>query len=292
MQNNESVENNRDFISKLRKWCVALALGDKLEEYNTKQCIEDSVSKLRNFNYGETPKNVIYDTLLLSNVLTALDCKNLSVRFSFNDFYETKWDLEHVRSQTPKTADGNDRTDWILTNLSYFSGIAFNFEMKHEDKSRAQCIEDFRKNIINELPNLGNEIAIQAKDDKPAKTAKGVCEQLLELLNSSEIITDTQIYKILSEQFINENSSPLKDIDNIHNLVLLDSGTNRSYKNAFFPVKRRWINAREKEGIYILPCTKNVFSKSYSIKLFDLMNWNNSDADAYIEEMIKCLSNI
>jgi len=65
-----------------------------------------------------------------------------------------------------------------------------------------------------------------------------------------------------------------------------------TYKNAFFPVKRRWINAREKDGVYILPCTKNVFSKSYSTKLFDLMNWTDSDATAYIKEMIECLSNI
>lgn len=296
----DMIETHSEFISKLRKWCIALAMDvekDSIEDFyknKDKKEVKDYVSTtLPTFNYGTTPNKTIYDTLLLANVLTALDCKKTTVKFSFNEFYDTKsWDLEHVRSQTPKTADGDDRQDWILTNLGYFSGIAFPFELKHEDKTRAEQIEIFVNKIKTELPNLENEIAIQPKGDKDGKTAKYVCEQLLSLLNNLTVITDTEIYKDLSEQFINENNAPLQAVDNIHNLVLLDSATNRSYKNAFYPVKRRWINAREKEGIYILPCTKNVFSKSYSAKLFDLMNWNDSDANAYTKEMIECLSNI
>ena len=300
LQQENSTEDHSDFIGKLRKWCVALAL--EVEEkhiedfYKNKSSaeIKDYVSStLSSFNYGTTPNKTIYDTLLLTNVLTALDCKKSKVRFSFEDFYETKsWDLEHVRSQTPKTEKGDDRTDWILTNLGYFSGVPFPFELHHKDQTRAQQVEEFKQKIQNELPNLENEIAIQPKGTESGKTAKEICESLLALLNTTEIITVTPIFKILFEQFISENSSPLQAVDNIHNLVLLDSATNRSYKNAFFPVKRRWINAREKEGVYILPCTKNVFSKSYSTKLFDLMNWTKSDADAYFKEMVECLPNI
>ncbi len=294
------IETHSEFISKLRKWCVALAMDvekNSIEDFYKNKSPEEVKDYVRTtlptFNYGTTPNKTIYDTLLLTNVLTALDCKKINVKFSFNEFYDTKsWDLEHVRSQTPKTADGDDRQDWILTNLGYFSGIAFPFELKHEDKTRADQVEKFIQDIKAELPNLENEIAIQPKGDNKGKSAKYVCEQLLALLSNSNIITETEIYKDLVEQFINENNAPLQAVDNIHNLVLLDSATNRSYKNAFYPVKRRWINAREKEGIYILPCTKNVFSKSYSAKLFDLMNWNDSDANAYTKEMIECLSNI
>ena len=260
----------------------------------TREEIKEYVATtLPTFYYRTTPNSIIYDTLFLINVLTMLDCKEPNIKFPFNEFYETKsWDLEHVRSQTPKTADGDDRQDWILTNLEYFSGIAFPFELKHEDKSRAEQVKVFIEQIKAELPKLETEIAIQPKGTKEGKTAKYVCEQLLALLNTSEIIPATSIYKDLSEQFVNEENAPLQAVDNIHNLVLLDSATNRSYKNAFFPVKRRWINAREKDGVYILPCTKNVFSKSYSTKLFDLMNWTDSDATAYRKEMIECLSNI
>ena len=133
-----------------------------------------------------------------------LDCKESDVRFSFSEFYDTKsWDLEHIRSQTPKTADGDDRQDWILTNLGYFSGIAFPFELKYEDKSRVEQVKTFIEQIKAELPKLENEIAIQPKGNKDGKTARYVCEQLLSLLTTSEIIPETSIYKDLSEQFIN-----------------------------------------------------------------------------------------
>ena len=263
--------------------------------YNNKSSTEVKdfiATTLQTFNYGTTPNKIIYDTLLLFNVLTALDCKKMNVKFLFNEFYDTKsWDLEHIRSQTPKTTDGNDRQDWILTNLGYFSGVAFPFELRHEEKTRTDQVKGFIEKIKEQFPKLEKEIAIQPRGTQEGKSAKYVCEKLISLLNSSESITETPIYKELSSQFINEENAPLQAVENIHNLVLLDSATNRSYKNAFYPVKRRWLNAREKEGIYILPCTKNVFSKTYSTKLFDLMNWTDSDADAYIKEMVECLSN-
>ena len=295
----DTIETHSEFIEKLRKWCVALALNVEssgIEDfYNNKSSTEVKdfiATTLQTFNYGTTPNKIIYDTLLLFNVLTALDCKKMNVKFLFNEFYDTKsWDLEHIRSQTPKTTDGNDRQDWILTNLGYFSGVAFPFELRHEEKTRTDQVKGFIEKIKEQFPKLEKEIAIQPRGTQEGKSAKYVCEKLISLLNSSESITETPIYKELSSQFINEENAPLQAVENIHNLVLLDSATNRSYKNAFYPVKRRWLNAREKEGIYILPCTKNVFSKTYSTKLFDLMNWTDSDADAYIKEMVECLSN-
>ena len=295
----DTIETHSEFIEKLRKWCVALALNVEssgiADFYNNKSSTEVKdfiATTLQTFNYGTTPNKIIYDTLLLFNVLTALDCKKMNVKFLFNEFYDTKsWDLEHIRSQTPKTTDGNDRQDWILTNLGYFSGVAFPFELRHEEKTRTDQVKGFIEKIKEQFPKLEKEIAIQPRGTQEGKSAKYVCEKLISLLNSSESITETPIYKELSSQFINEENAPLQAVENIHNLVLLDSATNRSYKNAFYPVKRRWLNAREKEGIYILPCTKNVFSKTYSTKLFDLMNWTDSDADAYIKEMVECLSN-
>lgn len=42
------------------------------------------------------------------------------MRFSFDEFYKHSWDIEHVRSQTPKNPDGAGRQDWIVCNLEYF----------------------------------------------------------------------------------------------------------------------------------------------------------------------------
>lgn len=51
-----------------------------------------------------------------------------------------------------------------------------------------------------------------------------------------------------------------EDVDNsIGNLTLLDSSTNRSYKNAVFPIKRARIITLDKEATFVPLCTKNAF---------------------------------
>jgi uncharacterized protein with ParB-like and HNH nuclease domain len=86
----------------------------------------------------------------------------------------------------------------------------------------------------------------------------------------------------------------IKDLDenlknNIGNLTLLDSKINRSYKNAFFPIKRAIIIEEDSKGNFIPPATKNVFLKQYSNKLSDMMNWTEDDIKAYENEIIKLL---
>lgn len=70
------------------------------------------------------------------------------------------------------------------------------------------------------------------------------------------------------------------------NLVLLDSHTNRAYKNAIFPAKRRRILRKllEDEG-YVPPATEAAFSKSYSSAAAQMRYWSRKDADAYREGM-------
>ena len=57
------------------------------------------------------------------------------------------------------------------------------------------------------------------------------------------------------------------------------------YKNAFFPVKRKWIIERERDGVFIPPCTKNVFMKAYSDNFSNLATWTQADADSYGKEL-------
>lgn len=72
-------------------------------------------------------------------------------------------------------------------------------------------------------------------------------------------------------------------IDNLGNLTLLDAKTNRSYKNAFFPVKRLRIISNDKRGIFVPICTKNAFLKYYSHSPEKLMYWNEEDVQHYQE---------
>ena len=227
-------------------------------------------TEIRNLNYKDDHKT-IYDILILFNVLSIIDCEKEDIRFSFDDFYKHSWDIEHVRSQTPKSLNGEGRNEWISCNLEYFSGVKYQ--------------KDFEayKTAIDNAPNRDYEIA-------PGYTIGFICDELLKLFGVKSNITESTIYSILCKQVFKQDSSFVYE-DNIGNLVLLDQGTNRGYKNAFYPVKRKWIYRREHEGVYVLPCTKNVFAKNYSSIIFDLMNWNNEDAEAYMAEIERVIYN-
>jgi len=81
-----------------------------------------------------------------------------------------------------------------------------------------------------------------------------------------------------------------EDIHDLSNLVLLDIGTNRGYKNAIFPIKRETIIDNEKKGIFIPPCTKNVFMKYYSDKIEQTTLWGVQDRERYKNNIKEVLS--
>jgi len=82
-----------------------------------------------------------------------------------------------------------------------------------------------------------------------------------------------------------------EDINDISNLALLDSETNRGYKNAVFPLKRKTIIDREKKGTFIPICTKNVFLKYFSAYPPKISFWTQDDRENYYEDLGKVLKN-
>ena len=75
----------------------------------------------------------------------------------------------------------------------------------------------------------------------------------------------------------------LENINDLSNLALLDSGTNRGYGNAVFPAKRAKIIQREREGMFIPIATKNAFLKYYSKSVQEFTFWSEADRQAYFE---------
>ena len=112
-------------------------------------------------------------------------------------------------------------------------------------------------------------------------------EEIKDILSQKEIDEEKlsslveEVTKYLSEKgFDNEN------INEISNLTLLDSITNRSYKNAIFPHKRARIIEEDKKGTFIPLCTKNVFQKYYTPKANDLSIWTKDDKENYRQSII------
>lgn len=97
---------------------------------------------------------------------------------------------------------------------------------------------------------------------------------------------DGDDFKILFEdliQWFSDNDE--NNVNDLSNLVLLDQRTNRGYGNAIFPEKRQKIIEREKQGVFVPVCTKNVFMKFYSADVKKYTVWCQTDREAYADNI-------
>ena len=142
---------------------------------------------------------------------------------------------------------------------------------KLPEKNKAQWIEDAIVFIRNKTPEEKNlRTLIDAWDEK-----------------------DEDGFKILFEKIVTYFNSELReddDINDLSNLTLLDSATNRSYKNAVFPIKRKTIITRDKQGIFIPICTKNVFLKYFSEYPPTISFWSQEDRENYENDLHNVLN--
>lgn len=95
------------------------------------------------------------------------------------------------------------------------------------------------------------------------------------------IIRNFERFYIKKKEKLEKNELKHEYKHNIGNLTLLDSRTNRSYGNAFFPIKRAIILENDSKALFIPISTKNVFLKQYSNKLLNMMSWTNEDVVNY-----------
>ena len=97
----------------------------------------------------------------------------------------------------------------------------------------------------------------------------------------NDLISDDNAFAALYDEILTTYGDN-EDINDISNLTLLDAATNRSYKNAIFPMKRKIILKNDREGTFIPICTKNVFLKYYSEDIKQMTFWGNDDRERYL----------
>ncbi|TIL27468.1 MAG: DUF262 domain-containing protein [Mesorhizobium sp.] len=76
----------------------------------------------------------------------------------------------------------------------------------------------------------------------------------------------------------------------LSNLTLLDSRTNRGYKNSVFAVKRDILLKNDQAGTFVPLCTRNVFLKCYSSAVGNVTFWTKDDAKAYFNAICRTLT--
>jgi len=99
----------------------------------------------------------------------------------------------------------------------------------------------------------------------------------------------TALFDKVTEHF-NRYMNGAEDMDEISNLALLDERTNRGYKNAVFPLKRKYIIELDKTGGFVPICTKNVFLKYFSDYPPKISFWTQDDREKYEQDLIRVLS--
>jgi len=119
---------------------------------------------------------------------------------------------------------------------------------------------------------------------------RDLCTRAQELLSADafEIEAFDTLYNDVLVAF--QESTDTESDNGVGNLALLDSSTNRSYKNAVFPVKRSRILGLDREGTFVPLCTKNVFLKCYSKEIGKMMFWSQDDRDGYRAHIVDTLS--
>lgn len=221
---------------------------------------------IRNINIPELSYNDRADVkkvLLLFNILTVLQKDNSDMRFPFNRFKTEKWDIEHVCSQTDRTLEKAGIAQWCEDILEYYLG-SFNKEYLENEINSAGYDQDLKKDLI--------AVARLYMSEVPDKNLA------------------SDLFSLFQKRF-NEMDSSIPDKDNIANLALLDYATNRSYGNAFFPIKRNRIIENDSLGIFVPIATKNLFLKYYSPRISNMMNWTEEDANHYRDAIVSIIDN-
>ena len=222
----------------------------------SKALIEAELSEL---NY-ETDAKKIRSILLLFNIASMLANPITNSRFQFNKYKQDNWDIEHIRSvASDMPRDKNKQIKWLENVVDYISDV--------------------------------NTIHIEERSTGNSETSHAIKKDATELVKTD--FNDQQfeaIYlRILS--FYDPGGNNIVD-NSIGNLTLLDRTTNRSYKNAVFPIKRSKIIALDKEATFVPLCTKNVFLKYYSKQVDKMLYWESKDSQDHQQAMIHSIYGI
>lgn len=231
------------------------------DEYLRKK-VADTVKGIEITELSYDSRADVRKILLLFNILTILKKDNSDIRFPFDRFKTENWDIEHVCSQTDRIPEKSAIIQWcrdileLYLNTSEPDAIAVAIDAgKYNPEDRGD-LDRLRKLYLSEKP-----------DKEEADN----------------------LFKKFQKRFFEDDNS-ISDKDNISNLALLDSATNRSYGNAFFPIKRKRIIENDSNGVFVPIATKNLFLKYYTPRVNKPECWTKDDSRYYCDAIVKTIN--
>lgn len=209
----------------------------------------------------------------------------------FKDYLDSKIrnKLKNVDIEEIEYGDKNIKKILLLYNIETM--------LKNENENSKFPFSIFANNKwdIEHITAVKSEIPQNPKQQENwINDSKGYIDDKDLLKRIEEYCQNKDGFQELHEDIVsyfNKDINQDDGINDISNLTLLDSSTNRGYKNAVFPVKRATIINREKSGTYIPLCTKNVFLKYISEYPPKMSFWTEDDRTNYYKDLKHILKN-
>ena len=201
--------------------------------------------------YGDFSAKEIKAFLLFINIYSIIKQNKLDIRFSFNNY-----------KNTTKLSSG-ELVSWDVEHINSRSLLADISELDDE--------------------KLNKWLEYWVKEER-AKSNKAICQAVEEYKNDKSPANKKAINDLWKEYARGQEED-----NEISNLVLLDSETNRGYQNALFFTKRDCIIERDTKGMFILPCTKNLFLKYYTSDPDLSVGYNENDKTGYKALIDECV---
>ncbi|MDR6183914.1 DUF262 domain-containing protein [Asaia bogorensis] len=237
----------KEFLNSVQKQALAVLVGEEIVSKSRERISSIISERCHDVGY-ERERKGIRNILLFFNIATILSSGEDYYRFQFDKYKKESWDIEHIRPlKGGFPGQYNDQLKWLQGCQRYLG---------HSGDEKLRALLERVQVMID-----------QGKSERWAEQFEELGEELMGYLEEDRV----------------EVSNP---INGLSNLTLLDSKTNRSYKNAVFAEKRKIILEKDKRGVFIPLCTKNVFSKNYSPGLGNALIWSASDAKNYLQSVI------
>lgn len=208
---------------------------------------------VHDFDYNDRETR---NVLLLYNILTMLQNDRDASRFPFDEYKKGRWNIEHIASRKDASdVPAANRETWLKEVRPYVDPA---LDVVLADGSLLKGGD-----LIGEIDGLLGDFS--AEDGKFVPLFEKITAHFNRFLDDK------------------------REVDEISNLALLDEKTNKGYKNAVFPVKRKYIIDRDTRGGFVPICTKNVFLKYFSDYPPKISFWTNEDREKYEEDLERVL---
>ncbi|NYG55277.1 DUF262 domain-containing protein [Nocardioides perillae] len=213
----------------------------------------DDVSLLR---YGKSAKadRDCTRVLLLMNVETVLASADPANRFSFHAYAAAGWSLEHIHAQRSESPnDEKGRREWLAMHQEKIAGQPW-------PSDSLQVVDPLLADITTHLARPLSQV------DEPG--FERLRDRVITLFDAPDSPSDD-------------------DTHSLGNLALLQRDINSMLNNAVFALKRDRMLKLDKQGVYLLPCTRNVFLKYYTSGTEHASLWGAGDRESYYDEMVR-----